>query len=258
MEAADSLCLGCFANNGGRSPCPHCGWAQGTPAGSPLHLSPGTMLNDRYLLGKVLGHGGFGVTYLAWDLMLKVKLAIKEYLPRELATRAPGHTAVTIFSSERGFSFEKGLESFLDEARRLARFREHPNIVGIQDFFRANNTAYLVMNYIEGITFREYLERAGGKLPFSAALEIMMPVMDALREVHDNGILHRDISPDNIYISTTGQVKILDFGAARNVLGECSQSLSVVLKPGYAPEEQYRTRGEQGPVPYSARRRWCS
>ncbi|MBU8878507.1 serine/threonine protein kinase [Bacillus sp. FJAT-29790] len=247
MADYDHLCLGCMGEKGSESVCPHCGWVEGTPAEAPQHLPPGTILHEKYLLGRVLGHGGFGITYLAWDMNLDMKLAIKEYMPRDFATRAPEQTMVSVFSGGLDTHFEHGLKNFLDEAKTLAQFNNHPGIVGVRDFFRQNGTAYLVMYYLEGIDFKQYLATQGGKIPFQAALSIMMPVIDALREVHRTGTLHRDISPDNIYITAEGQVKVLDFGAARHAISEFSKSISVILKPGYAPEEQYRSKGKQGP-----------
>jgi len=211
-----------------------------------MYLLSGIELNNRYKIEEVLGHGGFGITYSASDKILNVKVAIKEYLPRQLATRAEGQTKVSIFTGESRKHYEYGLRKFLEEAQSVAQFSHHPNIVSARDYFEANNTAYMVMDYIEGVTLKEYLEQKGGRIPFEEAKAIMMPVMDALREVHSVGLLHRDISPDNIYITTTGQVKVLDFGAARYYAGEQSKSLSVILKPGYAPEEQYRSSGKQG------------
>jgi serine/threonine protein kinase len=211
-----------------------------------MYLLPGIELNNRYKIEDVLGHGGFGITYSALDKVLNVKVAIKEYLPRQSATRGEGQTKVSIFTGEARKHYEYGLKKFLEEAQSIAQFAHHPNIVSARDYFEANNTAYMVMEYIEGVTLKEYLEQRGGKVPFEEAKAIMMPVMDALREIHLAGLLHRDISPDNIYISTTGQVKLLDFGAARYFAGEQSKSLSVILKPGYAPEEQYRSSGKQG------------
>jgi len=211
-----------------------------------MYLLSGIELNNRYKIEEVLGHGGFGITYSALDKILNVKVAIKEYLPRQLATRAEGQTKVSIFTGESRKHYEYGLKKFLEEAQSVAQFSHHPNIVSARDYFETNNTAYMVMEYIEGVTLKEYLEQKGGKIPFEEAKAIMMPVMDALREVHSVGLLHRDISPDNIYITTTGQVKVLDFGAARYYAGEQSKSLSVILKPGYAPEEQYRSSGKQG------------
>lgn len=247
MAGYDHLCLGCMADIGTASVCPHCGWNKGTAAEAPQHLPPGTILQEKYLLGRVLGHGGFGITYLAWDMNLNMKLAIKEYMPRDFATRSADQTFVSVFSGELGSHFENGLKNFLDEAKTVAQFSNHPGIVGVRDFFRDNGTAYLVMYYLEGIDFKQYLETQGGKIPYQTALRIMMPVMDALREVHLTGTLHRDISPDNIYITAEGQVKILDFGAARHAMSEFSKSISVILKPGFAPEEQYRSKGKQGP-----------
>lgn len=247
MASYDHLCFGCMTDIGTESVCPHCGWVKGTAAEAPQHLPPGTILQNKYVLGKVLGHGGFGITYLAWDSNLNMKLAIKEYMPRDFVTRSPDHTYVSVFSGELGTHFEKGLKNFLDEAKTVAQFSHHPGIVGVKDFFRDNGTAYLVMHYLEGVDFKHYLESQGGKIPYQTALRIMMPVMDALREVHSTGTLHRDISPDNIYITSEGQVKILDFGAARHAMSEFSKSISVILKPGYAPEEQYRSKGKQGP-----------
>jgi serine/threonine protein kinase len=144
-------------------------------------------------------------------------------------------------------AFRYGLEKFLEEARVLARFAEHQGIVAVRDFFPAHGTGYLVMSYLEGLTLKDYLARQGGQIPFPQALAILMPVMDALRAVHQVGLLHRDISPDNIYITRDRQVKLIDFGAARAAMGAHSRSLSVILKPGYAPPEQYGSQGRQGP-----------
>jgi serine/threonine protein kinase len=155
---------------------------------------------------------------------------------------------LAIYSGQAGEQFAYGLDRFLDEARALARFDQHPGIVTVKSFFRAHGTGYCVMDYVEGLTLRQYLERQpGGRIPVEQAWRLLQPVMDALRAVHKEGLLHRDLAPDNIYITRDGRVKLLDFGAARFAAGEHSRSLSIILKPGYAPEEQYRTRGKQGP-----------
>ncbi|MDV3428439.1 MAG: protein kinase, partial [Bacillota bacterium] len=156
-------------------------------------------------------------------------------------------TTVSIFSGELKDSFNYGLEKYVEEARTLAAFSEEPGIVSILNYFMENNTAYIVMPYLEGITLKEYIENEGGKISYNKALDIMLPVTDALIEVHAAGMLHRDISPENIFITDSGQVKLLDFGAARYSMGEHSKSLSIILKPGYAPSEQYYTKGKQGP-----------
>lgn len=227
--------------------CPHCGWVIGTGPELPHHLKPGTNLQTKYLIGKVLGQGGFGITYLAWDLNLDLKLAIKEFYPQGLASRVLGKSEVSAYSGAMKNQYAFGLDRFLSEAKTLARFSEYPNIVSVRDFFRANGTAYMVMNYVEGVTLGEYLRQKGGLISYEQALAVMLPIFDALKEVHRAGIMHRDISPDNIFIDTLGRVMLIDFGAARQELQQKSTHLSVIMKAGYSPEEQYRTRGEQGP-----------
>ncbi len=247
MDAASpSACPHCFGDLTS-TPCPHCGWQPGADNPPPA-LALGTLLDGRYRIGRVLGHGGFGITYLARDENLQLRLAIKEYLPRDCASRAPDGVSLAIYSGQAGEQFAYGLDRFLEEARALARFDQHPGIVTVKSFFRAHGTGYCVMDYVEGLTLKQYLERQpDGRIPVEQALRLLGPVMDALRAVHKEGLLHRDLSPDNIYLSRSGRVKLLDFGAARFAVGEYSRSLSIILKPGYAPEEQYRTRGKQGP-----------
>jgi serine/threonine protein kinase len=210
-----SLCLGCFEDKGSCSRCQNCGFEQSNGAASPHHLAPGSILNEKYLIGKVLGQGGFGITYLAYDLNLDIKLAIKEYFPQGLVSRSPGTSNVNTYTGDFENQYKFGLDRFMSEAKTLARFSEHPNIVTVRDFFRANGTAYVVMNYLEGITFEEYLKKQkGAKVSYNQAIKILMPVMDALREVHRAGFLHRDVSPDNILINQKGQVILIDFGSA--------------------------------------------
>ena len=247
MELTD-LCMGCMEENINQvTECPQCGWVEGTEPASPLFLPPRTILEGKYLIGRVLGQGGFGITYLAWDINLNIKLAIKEFFPQDLASRAAGHSQVSAYSGSMGSQYNYGLDKFLQEARTLAQFEGHPNIVSVRDFFKANGTAYFVMSYVEGITLKDHLANTGGKLPIDQARGIIMPVLDALKEVHKVNVLHRDISPDNIFINQKGQVILIDFGAARQAIGEKGRSLSIILKPGYAPEEQYRSKGVQGP-----------
>jgi formylglycine-generating enzyme required for sulfatase activity/serine/threonine protein kinase len=241
----DARCPNCFEPSPGQ-PCSHCGWQRGLDNQSP-GLPLGTRLQGAYRIGRVLGHGGFGITYLAWDENLELKLAIKEYLPLHLAGRDGDRATVSVRPGEAREQFDHGLTGFLNEARALARFDQHPGIVGVKGYLRAHGTGYMVMEYVPGITFKTYLERRGGRIPFADALALLMPVMDALRAVHQGDLLHRDIAPDNIYITTAGQVKLLDFGAARQALRDQSQSLSMIFKPGYAPWEQCHKGGRQGP-----------
>ncbi len=242
----NQLCMGCMRSKDAPV-CPFCGWRDpSSPAAEP-YLPPRTLLNGRYLIGRVLGHGGFGITYLGWDTTLNIKIAVKEYFPTGLMARIPGQTTVSAYSGERGETYQAGLARFLEEARELARFDDHANIVGVRDFFAANGTAYMVMQCLVGLTLKEHLAaQPGQKLPYAVALRIILPVLDALDSVHAAGLIHRDISPDNIYLTSQGQVKILDFGAARQTLRGQEKSLSIILKPGYAPFEQYQSRGEQG------------
>lgn len=245
--ALAAICPGCFRHKGGEvAVCPQCGYDAAAPR-SPLLLPALTRLNQRYLIGRTLGKpGGFGVTYLGFDLTLQVKVAVKEYCPRDLVGRDTSRRTLAPHSQEDGELFQVGLRAFLDEARTLAKF-DHANVVRVRDFFEANGTAYLVMDYYEGESLLEYLERHGGKLPWRAALELMLPVLDGLREVHRRGFLHRDVKPHNIYLTTQGRPILLDFGSARQAMGERSRSLSVMLTEGYAPFEQYTRRGAQGP-----------
>jgi serine/threonine protein kinase len=247
MSADADYCPSCFSVPGPDRAgiCATCGWRPGAD-NEPPFLPLGTLLDGRYRLGRVLGHGGFGITYLAWDENLELILAVKEYLPRDCATRGADGATISVYSN-RSEEFEYGLARFIDEARALARFDQHPGVVGVKNFFRGHGTGYIVMDYVPGITLKDFLERKGGRIAFELALRLLLPVMDALRAVHTAELLHRDVAPDNIRITPEGQVKLLDFGAARQAAGEHSRSLSVLLKPGYAPPEQYRTRGNQGP-----------
>ena len=237
------ICYGCFQE---KEPgvCPHCGYDDKEEQ-PYLALPRGTILNGRYLTGKVLGIGGFGITYLGYDLTLDIKVAIKEYMPSGMATRyTDGYTVTLTGRTEKEYA--AGMERFLDEARILAKLQNLPNIVSVHNYFKENNTAYFVMEYIEGMSLKEYLAERGNVIPYTEALAILLPVMKALCEVHSMNLIHRDISPDNIYITASGESRLLDFGAARFSLGD-NKSVSVILKHGYAPEEQYSSHGNQGP-----------
>lgn len=226
--------------------CRHCGYQKGTDVKEAYYLLPGKIIGGKYLIGKVLGYGGFGVTYIGWDTTLNRKVAVKEYLPSDFATRSYGTELLTVFSGEATVQFEAGLNSFISEAKRLAKFNRIPEIVDIYDCFMENGTGYIIMEFLEGVTVKEILKEQE-RIPVEEARRIAMAVLRGLSEVHKEGIIHRDIAPDNIFINKKGEVKLLDFGAARYATAVQSRSLSVVLKPGYAPEEQYRSRGEQGP-----------
>ncbi|MDE6642424.1 MAG: PASTA domain-containing protein [Acetatifactor sp.] len=240
-------CLGCMEEfEEEYEICPYCGYETGTPPKEAYHMLPGTILAGRYRIGRVLGFGGFGVTYIGWDELLLRKVAIKEYLPGEFSTRIPGQTTITAYEGERSEQFSSGLGKFLEEAKMLAKLESANGVVRIYNSFQENNTAYIVMEYLEGRTLKEYLE-LNEKLSVEEAKEILHPIVTALKEVHAMGIMHRDIAPDNIFLTNDGKVKLLDFGASRFATTSHSKSLSVIIKPGYAPVEQYRSRGDQGP-----------
>ncbi len=242
-----TICYNCFQEKPeGEGPCPYCGFdLKENEEQYPVALKAGAMLKQRYLIGRVLGQGGFGITYLAWDLKLNARVAVKEYMPNDICTRMGNAVSVAMESKEEEFTY--GRERFQEEARTLAKFMGQPGIAGVTDYFDENGTSYFVMDYIEGISFKTYIANAGGTVSVQEALDVMIPVLRALTAVHAEGFIHRDVTPDNIYITKDGNVKLLDFGSARYSLGDKSKSLDVILKVGYAPKEQYIRRGRQGP-----------
>lgn len=210
-------------------------------------LKNGRTLGSRYVIEGVLGEGGFGITYRGHDKTLDVEVAIKEYYPQGFVTRNTTYSEeLTVSQSKYTEMFQKGKEKFLSEARTLARFNRQEGVVSVTDFFETNNTAYIVMEFLDGITLKQYIDTQGLLTP-AEILDLMAPLMEALDEVHNVGLIHRDISPDNIMLLENGGVKLMDFGAARAYTEFGEKSLSIVLKHGYAPEEQYRTHGVQGP-----------
>lgn len=240
------ICMGCMEEyDESLSVCPHCGYVENTKPAEVYHMMPGSILAKKYIVGRTLGYGGFGVTYIGRDMELQRKVAIKEYLPGEFSTRIPGQTMVTVYEDEKHEQFQSGITKFMDEAKRLAKFQDSAGIVHIYDSFFENETAYIVMEYIEGETVKEKLEREG-KIPVDEALKLILPIVAAMKEVHAEGIIHRDISPDNIMVDKEGNAKLIDFGASRYATTTHSKSLSVLIKYGYAPMEQYQSGGQQG------------
>ena len=219
------------------------------PAGPPSNqgdaasLPPGLRLAD-YVIERPLGGGGFGITYLARDSNLQLPVAIKEYFPSELVTRAPDNSVrVRGDNPEHHEQYDWGLERFLDEARALATFR-HPNIVRVLRYFRENGTAYIVMEYESGLSLKRWVPQ-NAPLTRKAVLSIVGPLLDGLEAVHASGFLHRDIKPDNIYVRADGTPVLLDFGAARRV--SANRDMTNIVSPGFAPFEQYHSQGNQGP-----------
>lgn len=226
--------------------CPHCGFIDGTLPRELYHLHPGEILHRRYIVGTVVDYGGFGVIYRVWDAQMDQMVAIKEYFPSGLVNRAPGQKDVIVYSGKSKSIFENGLERYLMEARNMAAF-SHPNIVNLYDFFEENNTAYIVMEFLDGISLKTYLAQKNGKLSYQETIDITAAILNALDEIHRHNIIHRDISPDNIFLCSNEKIKLIDFGAARFSNVEKEETRSIVLKPGFAPPEQYRSKSLQGP-----------
>lgn len=213
----------------------------------PHHLRMGTRLNNRYLIQGVLGEGGFGITYVGMDEVLCQKVAVKEFFPRGAITRNNQQTneVVSVYGTKAA-NFHQGEEKFLQEARTLAQFNNVAGVMRVQDFFRENGTAYIVMEYLEGITLKQYLQTYG-PISVEEMQNIFAPILEALDKIHQNGVIHRDISPDNIMCLPEGEAKLMDFGAARDYTDYSEEGLSVILKMGFAPIEQYDSHGKQGP-----------
>lgn len=226
--------------------CPYCGYVDGSPPAEAYHLAPGEILNHKYIVGTAIDSGGFGIIYRAWDAQMEQVVAIKEYFPNGVVSRVPGQNDVIVYSGKNREVFRKGVDRFLVEARNMAEFSQ-PDIVALYDYFEENNTAYIVMEYLDGISFKEYLKERGGRIPSEEVVDITLHVLAALEEIHSHHIIHRDISPDNIFLCSNHRVKVIDFGAARFSSGEESSNFSTIVKPGYAPAEQYRTKSRQGP-----------
>lgn len=226
--------------------CPYCLYEEESQPKVSYFLSPGTVIGNRYLIGEVIGSGGFGITYVGWDRVLNLKVAIKEYFPSGVASRENGDTRINITGATTEEFYREGISKFLEEARLIAAFREQPNIVHIFNFLEENNTAYIIMEYIDGVTLEEYLNKRGeDTLPWNEVVKTTEDLLGVLKEVHLHGIIHRDISPANIMITSEGAVKLLDFGAARQFVAGRTQEMSVIVKKGYAPVEQYKSAYRQ-------------
>lgn len=236
-------CPGCFTELKAAAACVDCA-ANGL---EPQHsdLPAGSFLDSRYVVGRVLGRGGFGITYLGWQQLPGRRVAIKEYIPQTLAARASDNSTVVPSSRKFESEFRHGLQSFGNEASRLAVFQGQSHIVSVFELVPANGTGYMVMEYCPGPTALEYTRMYGGKLSFEDTMDIVVPVLDALTQVHARGMFHRDVSPDNILLTEQG-IKLIDFGAARSALAERSVDFSAILKMAYAPPEQYSRKGRQG------------
>lgn len=232
------LCVNCFHIKGDYAVCPRCGYAEGMPPKVLFHLRPGTILEDRYIIGGVIGWGGFGITYKAYDTVLSIMVAVKENYPARLVSRQEGECAVHVFSGNRAVEYRKRLSRFIEEARNMALFSIEKDIVNVLDYFESNGTAYIIMEYIDAVLLKKYVADKG-KMPENQACNYLCSLLSAIQKMHDRGIIHKDISPDNIFLVSSEQVKIFDFGAARLRDSESNQELEAVVKTGYSPPEQY-------------------
>ncbi len=240
-----NFCENCLNETSGEV-CSFCGYNKSEAHEEVGVLSPGSILLGKYIIGRTIGKGGFGVTYLAYDAKQEKKVAIKEYYPGVLAARGNDGCTVLVTSSEEAVLFKNGIEKFYEEASLVSRFNGNPSIVSVHEFFYENETAYFSMELLDGCTLKSYIDEKG-VLSSEEALYIADNVSAALMITHSVNVLHRDISPDNIMLCRNGMVKLIDFGAARQVLVNNPKSMSVILKHGFAPLEQYQKRGKQGP-----------
>lgn len=216
------------------------------PETAPHQLKPGTILNGKYLVGNIIGEGGFGITYIGRDTVLDMKVAIKEFYPMGRINRNNQVSSnLTISTEEQRDFIKKGRTRFLEEARNIAQFSAEPGIVNVKDFFEENETAYIIMEYLEGKTLAAHIKECG-PMDAEKVRELMIPLVTALSKIHKLGVIHRDISPDNIMYLNQGTCKLMDFGSARYFVRQ-DQELTSTVKRGYAPEEQYTSTGNQGP-----------
>lgn len=242
-------CVGCMKPLTAEGRCVYCGLQQDKYWPIPRCLRPGMCLRDRYVLGRVLGEGSFGISYIAWDCLLDTVVAIKEYFPASLVSRHISEededTNVYIYEKRESRKYQESLKKYLGEAKSLSAYYDLDGIVSVRDFFYANNTAYIVMGYVDGISVKEYVEK-NGPIEGEKFLRMLEPVIQSLAKVHQTGVLHRDISPDNMLLTRDDKLVLIDFGAARKENINMTRSMTVVFKRGFSPEEQYRTRGQQG------------
>ena len=242
----NNVCYRCFFEKSSNEiPCPRCGYKHSFNAVEPNCLMPGTLLKKRYIVGLPLGVGGFGITYKCLDTQIGGICAIKEYFPSSFAVRVVASNMVTVHDKNQE-KYKRLLKRFVDEAELVKKLR-HRNIIAIYDSFFENNTAYYAMEYCDGIDLRKYTNNFTKKISYEEGMNLLYQTMNGLEYIHSQGIMHRDIAPDNIYITNNNTIKILDFGAARSEMDQLNRELSVIVKVGYAPLEQYGGRGKQGP-----------
>ena len=239
-------CFGCMEPLSSY-PCPNCGFDPGKVQSAEYTLPTGTILAGKYLVGRVLGQGGFGITYIGWDMALERKVAIKEFYPSGQVSRTPGGTGLTWYSTEAAQQARQdGMGMFLKEARKMSKADNIPGVVRVQDLFQENNTAYIIMDFVEGVTLKSKLQGTG-PLPWSQAKDIFLPAIRTMERVHELDLIHRDLSPDNLMLTPGGGVRVLDLGAAKDLSVNSGLSSMQVAKSGFSPWEQYLQQGGSGP-----------
>lgn len=240
------ICLWCMKKSEEPEICPHCGHEKVGKLSWSKALAPGTVLNNKILIGNILGKGGYGITYIGYDMLLEYPVAIKEFFPDEMVDRSEDEKTVVVLDEVNGDEFQKEIDNYLREARVLAEFSKFPGIVAIKDLFYENGTGYLIMEYLGNGNLRKYVDNHNGWLPVDETLRLMEPVISILGKLHKSGLIHRDISPDNIMMDEDGSVKLIDFGGSKK-LG-LNNTQVFLGKWGFAPLEQMLSKiSEQGP-----------
>lgn len=241
------LCMRCMARKADeQEACPVCGFIERDFVPEKHHLPPRTILKGQYLVGCALGEGGFGITYIGWDLFLHMPVAIKEYFPSGVVIRDQGQHTVNVFAGKDEQSFLLGRDRFFREAQKVARFDNNPGVVSVKNCFLENGTAYIIMEYISGINLGTYAAQRGGKLGFQETLQLLKTPIQTLEELHRYSTYHRDISPENLMLSKTGTVKLIDFGSAMESDSE-KKTRVLMVRSGYSPVEMYSSTGKDGP-----------
>lgn len=240
------FCPNCFQSGYEGVRCGLCGYEDKSIMDHRV-LAPGIWLKNRYMVGRVLGAGGFGITYLSFDSQTRQRWAVKEYFPVEWASRTPGTNMIVSNSQSTDEYYLHGREVFADEAKTLLDLKNNPAVVNVIDFFQENGTAYLVMEFLDGATLEGYMKERRAPLPIELANRVVKEIGDALALIHGNMLLHRDVSPDNIMLTGRNELKLIDFGATRVYALNSPKNMSVLVKPGFAPLEQYSSSGVQGP-----------
>ncbi|MCM1245129.1 MAG: protein kinase [Roseburia sp.] len=241
------LCMGCMNQmEDHMSVCPYCGFNEAELRQESYYLAPGTVVGGKYIVGKAMSYGGYTVTYLGMDAEKNRKVMIKEYLPSDFSTRSEGDSEVTIYSGDAQEQFEQGLTTFLNEANRIQQLHNPRGIMQVYDCVAENDTGYVISEYLEGKTLKQIMAE-GKRFSPQEAKDFICQILEGLRQVHPLDIIHCDIAPETIFVTNMGEIKLLDFGATRYVTTANSKSLAIILKQGYAPEEQYRSQGVRGP-----------